>query len=98
MRLRLTALAAVDVAEAHDWYSEQGTSLGDRFEQALDETFANILEHPRAFPVVRRGTRRAMASGAFSAYQVFYRVERADVVVIAVIHGARHPKYWKRRR
>jgi len=39
-----------------------------------------------------------MASGAFSAYQVFYRVERADVVVIAVIHGARHPKHWKRRR
>ena len=98
MRLRFTAFAAVDVAEARDWYSEQGPSLGDRFEQALDDTLASILEHPRAFPVVRRGTRRAMVSGAFSAYQVFYRLESTDVVVIAVIHGSRHPKHWKRRR
>lgn len=97
MRLRLTPLAALDVAEARDWYSEQDHQLGDRFEQALDGTFANILQHPRAFPIVRRKTRRAMMIDPFSAFQVFYRAESTDLVVVGVIHGSRHPKHWKRR-
>jgi len=38
-----------------------------------------------------------MITGPFSAYQVFYRVQSTDVVVVAVTHGSRHPRHWKRR-
>jgi len=98
MRLRLLPLAAQDVAEARSWYSAHEPALGDRFEAALDDTFARLLEHPRAFPVVRRGTRRAPVGGAFSAYQIFYCMEETTLVVVAVIHSARHPRHWQRRR
>jgi toxin ParE1/3/4 len=97
VRLRLLPLAAADIVEARRWYSAQSPAVGDRFEAALDVTFAHLLERPRAFPVVRRGTRRAPVTGAFSAYQVYYRLTETDLVVVSVIHGARHPRHWRRR-
>lgn len=97
MRLRLKPLAVQDIAAASRWYNEQSAPLAERFAQALDRTFGLILQHPRAFPVVHRGARRAMVVGPFSAYQVFYRATDTAVVVVAVIHGARHPRHWKRR-
>lgn len=97
MRLRLKPLAVQDIAAASRWYNEQSPSLSDRFAQALDQTFGLILQHPRAFPVVHRGARRAMVAGPFSSYQVFFRATDTAVVIVAVIHGARHPRHWKRR-
>jgi plasmid stabilization system protein ParE len=97
MKLRLKPLAVQDIAAASRWYDEQSPSLVDRFAQALGLTFDLILQHPRAFPVVHRGARRAMVVGPFSAYQVFYRATDTAVVVVAVIHGARHARHWKRR-
>ena len=97
MRLRLKPLAVQDIAAVSVWYDEQSPSLAERFAHALDHTFGLILQHPRAFPVVHRGARRAMVAGPFSAYQVFYRATDTTVVVVAVIHGARHPRHWKRR-
>ena len=97
MRIRITPLAAHDIAEAREWYQERGPLLGDRFEHALDETFDRIVEYPRAFPVVWRGTRRAAVANRFSAKQVFYRVDGEELKVVAVVHGSRHPKHWRRR-
>lgn len=98
MRLRLTPATAQDISDARSWYDTQRPLLGDRFEEALDHTFALLLEHPQAFPVVHRRTRRAPVSASFSSYLVFYRIEGEEIVVVAVIHGARHPRTWQRRR
>jgi toxin ParE1/3/4 len=97
MRLRLTPLAAQDVAEVRERYAEVSADLGARFEAALDSTFARLVAHPFAYPVVHRQTRRAVVDGAFGAYLIFYRVDGDDLVVLAVIHGSRHPRRWKRR-
>ena len=97
MTLRLKPRAIQDIAAISRWYDEQSPSLADRLAQALDETFGLILRHPRAFPVVHRGARRAMVVGPFSAYQVLYRETDTVMVVVAVMHGARHPRHWKRR-
>ncbi|HSC21779.1 MAG TPA: type II toxin-antitoxin system RelE/ParE family toxin [Solirubrobacterales bacterium] len=98
MKLRILSLAARDASEARRWYSEQNPALGDRFETALGDTFAHLLEHPRAFPIVRRDIRRAPVGDAFSVYQIYYRLEETDLVVVAVVHSARHPRHWQRRR
>ena len=97
MRLRLTPPAAQDVAAARDRYAEVSPALGARFEAALDSTFARLVAHPLAYPMVHRKARRAGVGGAFAAYLVFYRLEGDDLVVLAVIHGSRHPRHWKRR-
>jgi plasmid stabilization system protein ParE len=97
MRLRLTPLAARDVAEVRSWYDELSPALGERFEAALDSTFTRLSAYPSAYPVVRRKARRAPVDGAFAAYRVFYRVEADDLVVLAVIHGSRHPRSWRHR-
>jgi|SRR6185503_793589 len=97
MRLRLTPLAAQDVAEVRQRYAEVSADLGARFEAALDSTFARLLAHPLAYPVVRGKARRAVVGGTFGAYLVFYRLDGDDLVVLALIHGSRHPSSWKPR-
>jgi toxin ParE1/3/4 len=97
MRLRLTPLAAQDVAEARERYAEVSADLRARFEAALESTFARLVAHPRAYPMVRRKARRAVVDGAFGAYLIFYRVDGDDLVVLALIHGSRHPHRWQRR-
>ena len=71
MRLRLTPLAAHDVAEVRERYAEVSPALGARFEAALDSTLARLVAHPLAYPVVHRKARRAVVDGAFGAYLIF---------------------------
>jgi plasmid stabilization system protein ParE len=31
-------------------------------------------------------------------YGIFFEIERAEIMIYAVFHGARDPKRWRRRR
>ena len=37
-----------DVKEAYDWYEEQQSGLGDRFEAAIEHQLSSILKNPQA--------------------------------------------------
>jgi plasmid stabilization system protein ParE len=45
--------------------------------------------------MLHRETRRAVVRRF--PFGVFYKVEEASIVVVAVMHGSRHPKQWKQR-
>jgi len=51
--------AAADI-EAYEWYESQQPGLGDEFLAALRTTRDRLLEHPEAYPVLHRNTRRAL--------------------------------------
>jgi len=31
-------------------------------------------------------------------FGIYFRVERSQLVILAVIHGSRHPRRWRSRR
>ena len=47
------------------WYESRRPGLGEEFLQALTSTRARILEHPEAYPVLHRATRRALIPQRF---------------------------------
>ena len=94
MRLRYRAAAKADVEEAREWYAKHSPALEERFAGAVAQTIENILEHPRAYQVVEPDVRRVRVN--VFPYLVYYTVEDDAVVVLAVIHGKRHPDAWKR--
>jgi plasmid stabilization system protein ParE len=54
-----------------------------------------IAERPLGYSAVYRNTRRAWMRRF--PFGIFYQVESDGVIVIAIIHGSRHPRRWQGR-
>jgi len=94
-RVAFRPQADEEVREARWWYEEQQSGLGSKFAGAVDEVVARVTENPLAFPSVRGETRRAILRRF--PYCLYFRVLRDEVIVLAVVHGRRHPRRWQLR-
>lgn len=95
VEVRLRPEAEADVADAALWYEARQPGLGHRFLDEIEGALSAVSETPEMFPVVHRNTRRAwMRRFPFGLY---YRIEEAKVVVLAVMHARRSPRRWQRR-
>ena len=81
--------------DAARWYERQNEGLGDEFLDEVLETFDAISENPYLYAVVHRKTRKVLTNRF--PFAIYYRIEEDSVVVLAVMHGSRHPKRWKER-
>lgn len=93
--LRLREEAELDLEEAASWYESQMPGLGNDFLDTVLEMLNSIEKRPTSYPVVHRGTHRAVLPKF--PFSVFYIVHGSDVSVISVMHGSRHPSRWQRR-
>jgi plasmid stabilization system protein ParE len=78
-----------DIAEARQWYAEQQTGLDARFAAAVKETVKNIVKMPSSYAVRYRNVR--IAHIKIFPYNVHFYVdeEKAQVVIIGIIHNKR---------
>lgn len=95
VEVRLRQEAEQDLAEAAQWYEEQRPGLGQEFLDAALETFSAIADRPLAGAAVYGSLRRALLHRF--PFGAFYLVDGDATVVIAVLHGSRHPRRWKMR-
>jgi len=93
--IRLRDEAERDATLAASWYEEQRVGLGQEFLDELLATLEAISEHPHAYPVLHRDVRRALMRRF--PFGVFFQTTASDIVVVAVFHGSRHPRGWRRR-
>jgi hypothetical protein len=86
-----------DLREAALWYDEKRPGLGDEFLEAVQTALGDIETNPLRFPVVYKDLRRIRVLRF--PYQVLFVSSRTDLdSIFAVIHPAREPEIWKRRR
>ncbi len=95
-RVVVRPAAASDIEDAYRWYESQRAGLGDEFLAALRLAQDRLLEHPEAYPVLLRDTRRALIPERFP-YGLFYRIYGDMIVVVACMHANRDPRRWQRR-
>ena len=81
-----------DLAAAHAWYEEQRAGLGEELLGRVAASFEAIEQFPGRFAAVHGEVRRAFVSRF--PYAVFFQIEPARVVILAVLHTARDPKLW----
>jgi toxin ParE1/3/4 len=90
MAVRLAPLARADLDDI--WaYVAGGTGDENRADQAVDliaERFITLADYPRAGRV-RGDLRRGLRSFVADDYVIVYRVVRADVVILRIVHGRR---------
>ena len=87
--------AAADIEGAFQWYESQAAGLGGQFLDVISTQLHSLQKHPEQFPVVHRNTRRALLRRF--PYQLFYRLDADDLIVVACLHGKRHPRRWETR-
>jgi toxin ParE1/3/4 len=95
-RLVLRPQAEAELLDARDWYEDQRSGLGEAFAAEVDTVFARIVEAPLSYPRVHGDTRRAFVRRF--PYAVYFHTRPDEIVVLAVMHGRRHPRRWQSRR
>jgi plasmid stabilization system protein ParE len=95
VEIRLRPEVEDDLEDAAAWYESQRAGLGHRFLDEVLAALSGIADMPLGHAVIYRNTRRAWMRRF--PFGIFYQVESDGVIVIAVIHGSRHPRRWQGR-
>jgi len=91
----LRPLAAADVEAGYRWYESQRAGLGEEFLSAVQAALQNAVSGPQSYPLVHRDKRRVLLRRF--PYSLIYRLVENQVVVVACLHGSRHPRIMRRR-
>ena len=92
MNIRISKLAQKEIDDAVIWYDSQSKGLGTRFLDDLDRTIRRIAAYPLASMEIEQGLRRCLFSRF--PYGIIYGIASETVIVVAVAHLHREPKYW----
>jgi plasmid stabilization system protein ParE len=93
--VRLRAEAEHDLKSVAAWYERQKYQLGQEFLDELMKVRRTLSESPLMYAAVYRQTHRAVFKRF--PFGVYYRVEGDEVVIVAIMHGSRHPRRWHGR-
>jgi len=92
VKIRFLSVARQELDDAFDWYESQSAGLGYEFLDELDRAVRRIKVYPDSCMELVPGLRRALLSRF--PYGLIYGQEPAAIVVVAVAHLHREPRYW----
>jgi toxin ParE1/3/4 len=95
LELRPEILEDVSAAAAH--YDEREPGLGARFILAVEQRLDDLLQDPLLPRIRDRARNMRWVYPRRFPHRIVYRVSGKTVLVIAVIHAARHDRHWKER-
>ena len=87
--------AETESLEARDWYEARHAGLGHEFAKDVDRAIGMISDSPGVFARVHGDVRRMMLKRF--PYAIYFRAVRDEILILAVMHGRRHPRRWKSR-
>jgi plasmid stabilization system protein ParE len=91
----IVAAAEAEYLESLIWYAERSPAAAEGFEVEFARVLQSIANEPDRFAAIDE--RHRAAPMRRYPYQVVYRREREQIVVIAVAHAKRRPRYWENR-
>lgn len=94
-RVRWLPEAEVDYEEGYEWYFEQSERAAEGLERAVDRTIQKISSFPEMHP--HCGPSYQFVTMKPYPYRIVYRVDRNEIIIIAMVHGSRRPGFWRTR-
>jgi plasmid stabilization system protein ParE len=92
MRIRFLEAAQREVDDAVAWYDEREEDLGRDFLDELDRVIRRVKSFPLASTEIEPGIRKCLL--ARFPYGLIYGIDEDLIIVIAVSHLHRQPRYW----
>jgi len=93
--IRFLREASQELDEAVEWYNYQSPGLGMRFLDEADKALKRISFYPYSCAEIEDGIRRCLVSRF--PYGLIYGIDEGMIVIIAVAHLHRRPRYWSGR-
>lgn len=95
MNVRFLSLTQQEIDEAVAWFDEQVEGKGTDFLDELDRVIRLVKAYPFASTEIEPDIRRCLF--ARFPYSLIYGIEEQTIIVIAVAHFRRTPRYWVER-
>ena len=92
MKVRFLKSAQSEVDEVFAWYKAQSRGLGTQFLDDFDRALRRIVAYPFANAEIEDGLRRCLLSRF--PYGIIYGMDSETIIVVAVAHLHREPRYW----
>ena len=87
--------AQLELDDTVAWYNQRSEGLGQEFLDELDRVVRRAIRFPLSCPKIEPGIRRGLI--ARFPFGLIYGVDDDTLVVIAVAHLHRRPRYWIER-
>ena len=99
MRLgvRISEPASDELTDAVRWYETRRPGLGAELFDAVVESIEGIERQPEIGTAVYPDPQTRRVLVVRFPYQVVYRLDQNEIVVVAIAHLKRRPGYWKHR-
>jgi plasmid stabilization system protein ParE len=65
------------------------------FAHAVDNAVGRIADAPKSYPLADHGTRKFVLQRF--PFNIFYRSDAMEILIVAVAHQKRRPGYWSDR-
>jgi plasmid stabilization system protein ParE len=95
-RLTFRPEARTELLEIRRWYDRRRPGLGAEFGKEAERALGTLVQSADEFQRVHGEIRRVRLHRF--PYAIFYRILGDEVVVLAIMHGRRHPRRWQSRR
>ncbi|MDH4162835.1 MAG: type II toxin-antitoxin system RelE/ParE family toxin [Nitrospirota bacterium] len=95
MNVRFLVPARQELDDAVVWYDKQADGLGTEFLDELDRVIRRIVIYPFSAMQIEPGLRRGLL--ARFPYGLIFGMDGDTIVVVAVAHLHREPRYWADR-
>jgi plasmid stabilization system protein ParE len=95
MNVRFLEIARRELDDAFNWYELQTPGLGYQFLDEADKSIRRMACFPNSCVEIGNSLRRSLLSRF--PYGLIYGIDGDDVVVVAVAHLHREPRYWIER-
>lgn len=92
MKIRFLSLANQEVNDAVRWYEEQAEGLSRDFLDELDRVVRLVRSYPLMATQIEPEIRRFLFTRF--PYSLIYGIDEETIVIIAVAHQHREPRYW----
>jgi toxin ParE2 len=92
MKMQFLELAQHELEDAVVWYDNQAIGLGLEFLDEVDVVIRRISTWPYSGAEFADGVYRCLMRRF--PYQIVYGIDSGSIVIIAVAHLHRAPRYW----
>lgn len=92
MTVRFLSVAEQEYIDAFDYYEGIVEGLGDQFQEELLAAIARVQSFPHAWQKLSNSTRHCRL--ARFPYGLIYQTRPEGILVVAVMHLGRNPRYW----
>jgi plasmid stabilization system protein ParE len=95
MKIRIHELALQEFEEAVEWYELQSRGLGMNFRQIVRDQVRKLAKHPTWY--LKESDDIYKVYVPRFPYKILYTTEEDEMVIWAIAHMHREPRYWQNR-